>query len=101
MKVKNLVPGPDPSTKFLSAVEEDFPPIVLWPHGEVDPIRGAALLLDELIKNPAVFISRIEQESSIADHLLQSITMDIHRATLPHHHCLGECLCLNPEEERL
>ena len=72
--------GPDPSTKFLSAVEENLAAIILWPHGEVNPISGAALLLDEFIKRPAVFISRIEQETGIADHLFRPQAPDIHRA---------------------
>ena len=74
------MPGPGPSTKFLAAVEENLPPIILRAHGEVNPIRGASLLLDEFIKRPAVFVSRIEQEPRIAYHLFRSIAMDIYRA---------------------
>jgi hypothetical protein len=44
------VPGPDPSTKFLAAVEENLAAIVFRPHREVDPIGRAAFLLDEFIE---------------------------------------------------
>ena len=65
--------GAQKSTCFcLPAVEENLPVIVLRTHGEVNPIRGAALLLDEFVEHPAVFISRIEQQTGIAYHLFRT-----------------------------
>ena len=38
-------------SRFLSpAIEENFPPIILRLHREVDPIGGAAFLEDELVE---------------------------------------------------
>ncbi len=47
----------------------------------MDPVGRAALFLDQFVEHPAVFISRIEQQAGIPDHLLRSQTPDIHRAT--------------------
>ena len=47
----------------------------------MNPVGGATLLLDQLVKHPAVFISCIEQQTSVPDHLLWPQTPDIHRAT--------------------
>ena len=46
------MPGPDPGTKFLAAVEENLAAVILRAHREVNPIRGAALLHDEFVKLP-------------------------------------------------
>ena len=66
---------------YLPTIEEDLSAIVGRTYREVNPIRGAALLLDQLVKHPAVFISCIEQQTGIPDHLLRPQTPDIHRAT--------------------
>ena len=66
---------------YLPTIEENLPAIVGRTYREVNPIRGAALLLDQLVKHPAVFISCIEQQTGIPDHLLRPQTPDIHRAT--------------------
>ena len=65
----------------LPAVEEDLAAIVFRTHGEMNPIGGAALLLDELIKHPTVIISGVEQEAGITYHLLRPQTLDIYGAT--------------------
>ena len=66
--------------KSLPAIKQNLPAIILRPHGEVNPIGGAPLLLNELVKHPAIFISRIEQQTGIPYHLLRPQTPDIHRA---------------------
>ena len=66
---------------YLPTVKEYLPAVILRPHGEVNPIGGAALLLDQLVEQQAVFVSRIEQQTSIPDHLLRAQTPDIHRAS--------------------
>ena len=75
-----LVPGPDPSTKFLPAVEENLPPIILRAHREVNPIRGAALLQYQFIKVALRAIGDIQQYARHADHVFRAIASDIHCA---------------------
>ena len=75
-----LVPGPDPGTKFLAAVEENLPSVLLRTHREVNPIRGAALLEDELVKLPFRTIGDIQQNARHADHVFRAIASDIHCA---------------------
>ena len=65
---------------LLTAIEEDLSAIIFRPHREVNPVGGAALLLDQFVEHPAVFISRIEQQTSIPDHLLRPQTPDIYGA---------------------
>ena len=65
---------------YLPTIEENLPAIVRGTHREVNPIRGATLLLDQLVKHPAVFISCIEQQTSVPDHLLRPKTPDIYGA---------------------
>ena len=52
----------------LSAIEENLSAVIFWTHGEVNPIGGAALLLDEFIKHPAVFVGGVEQQTGAANH---------------------------------
>jgi hypothetical protein len=40
----------------LPTIEEDFSPIVLRAHGEVNPVGRASLLLDQFIQFPAVLV---------------------------------------------
>ena len=71
-----------PVSRFLSpAIEENFPPIILRFHREVDPIGGAAFLLDQFIEIALGSIRDVEQDARHADHLLRAITLDIHRTT--------------------
>ena len=46
----------------------------------MDPVGRAALFLDQFVEHPAVFISCIEQQTSIPDHLLRTQTPDIYGA---------------------
>ena len=67
---------------MLSAhIEENLSPIVLRSHGEVKPPCGATLLVDQLIQFPAVLISRVQQDTGIADHLLRPSTADVYSTT--------------------
>ena len=66
--------------RFSTAVEENLSAIVLRAHGEVNPVGCASLLLNQLVQFPAVLISRVQQDTSVADHLLWPSAADIHRA---------------------
>ena len=66
---------------YLPTIEEDLSAIVGRSYCEMDPVGRAALFLDQFVKHPAVFISCIEQQTGIPDHLLRPQTPDIHRAT--------------------
>ena len=71
-----------PADHFLSsAIEENLAAVVFRAHRKVNPIGSAAFLLDEFIKHPMVFVSGVEQQTRIPDHLLRAITPDIHRTT--------------------
>ena len=65
----------------LSTIKEDLPAIILRPYREVNPIRGAALLLDQLVELLLGAISDIQQYPSHPDHVLRAITPDIHCAS--------------------
>ena len=67
--------------KSLSAIKENLPAVIFRTHGEVNPIGSAALLLDQFIKHPAVFIGGVEQETGIPYHLLWAQTFNIYGAT--------------------
>ena len=70
-----------PVSRILSpAIEENFPPIILRLHREVDPIGSAALFLDEFIEVAMGTIRDVEQYPRHTDHLLRAIALDIHRA---------------------
>ena len=75
-----LVPGSNPGTKFLSTVEENLAAVVLRAHGEVHPVGGASLLLDQFVQFPAVLVSRVKQDTGVADHLFWPSTSDIYGA---------------------
>jgi hypothetical protein len=47
----------------------------------VNPIGGAALLLDEFIEYPAILIGGVEQKTCIAYHLLWAKALNIDGAT--------------------
>ena len=65
---------------YLPTIEENLSAIVGRSYCEVNPIRGATLLLDQLVEHPTVFISCIKQQTGIPDHLLWPQTPDINRA---------------------
>ena len=65
---------------YLPTLEEDLSAIVGRSYCEMDPVGRATLLLDQLVKHPAVFISCIEQQTSVPDHLLRPKTPDIYGA---------------------
>ena len=67
--------------KSLPTIEENLPTIVFRPHREVNPIGGAAFLLDQFIEIALGSIRDVEQDARHADHLLRAITLDIHRTT--------------------
>ena len=67
--------------KSLSAIKENLAAVVFRTHGEVNPIGGPALLLDELIKHPAVLVGGVEQKAGIAYHLLRTQTFNIDSTT--------------------
>jgi hypothetical protein len=54
--------------RVLPTVEENLPTIFLRTHGEVDPVRRATLLVDQLVQFPSVLIGRIYQDAGIAYH---------------------------------
>ena len=53
---------------YSPTIEENLPAVVFRTHREVNPIGGAALLLNELIKHPAVFVGGVEQQTGAANH---------------------------------
>ena len=65
---------------YLPTIEEDLSAIVGRSYCEMDPVGRAALFLDQFVEHPAVFISCIEQQAGIPDHLLRPSTSDIYGA---------------------
>ena len=65
---------------YLPTIEEDLSAIVGRSYCEMDPVGRAALFLDQFVEHPAVFISCIEQQTGIPDHLLRPKTPDIYGA---------------------
>ena len=63
---------------YLPAVKKNLPPILLRANCKVDPIGGAAFLLDQFIEIALGSIRDVEQDARHADHLLRAITLDIH-----------------------
>ena len=63
--------------KSLPAIKQNLSAILLRPHSEVNPIGSAALLLNQLIEHPAVFISSIEQQTGVTNHLFRTQIPDI------------------------
>ena len=60
--------------------EENFPPIVLGAHSEVNPVGRASLLLDQFVKFPAVLVGRVKQDAGVADHLFRACAADVYGA---------------------
>ena len=63
------------------AVVENLATIARGAYREVDPISGAALLLDEFVEITTSAISDVEQDTRHADHLLGTVALNIHRAS--------------------
>ncbi len=78
-KYKKYPVLPSDTGCFLPTIEKDLPPIILRTHGKVNPIGGAALLMNQFIEVALGSIRDVEQDASHADHLLRAITLDIHR----------------------
>ena len=72
--------GSGPSTKFLTAIEENLAAIFLRTHGEMNPIGGAALLQYQFIKVALGTIGDVQQNARHADHVFRAIASDIHCA---------------------
>jgi len=87
---------------LLSTVEEDLAAIIFRTHGEVDPIGRATLFKDELVAILTMgarallacyrrdartvsivrfFVVDVEEDGSVADHLLGTVAADVHGAT--------------------
>ena len=62
------------------AVVENLATIARGTYREVNPISGASLLLDQLIKIPFSPVGDIEQDACHADHLPEAVALNIHRA---------------------
>ena len=62
---------------ILDAVKENLPAIIFRTHREVNPVGGAPLFEDELIKFSFRTIRDVEQYPRHADHLLRAITVNI------------------------
>ena len=63
--------------KSLSAIKENLPAVIFRTHGEVNPIGGAALLLDEFIKIPFRAICDVQKDSRHPNHMFRTEATDV------------------------
>ena len=65
---------------FLSHIEENLAAVVLRAHSKMHPVGRTSLLLNQFVETPAILVSRVKQDTGVADHLFWPSTSDIYGA---------------------